>query len=67
MGPRRQGQSMRRIASSITEDSYVRLEAVASVEQGSVAQIIRRAVEEYLALYEDAKKSQLPLRRGMRR
>jgi hypothetical protein len=64
MGRPRDGKPMRRIACSITEESYIRLETVAGGDRGSVAQVIRPAVEEYLALYDDPKQSQLPLRRG---
>ncbi len=62
----RSGRSMRRISSSITSDSYARLEAIADAEQGSVAQLIRRAVEEFISAYGDSEQPRLPLHRGKR-
>jgi hypothetical protein len=60
----RDGKLVRRISSSILEDSYIRLEEIANAEQGSVAQIIRRAVEEFIANRDVVDQPRLPLRRG---
>jgi hypothetical protein len=59
----RNGKPMRRISSAIAEESFVRLEELASNEQRSVAQIIRRAVEEFVAKYKPLDQPRLPLRR----
>jgi hypothetical protein len=58
------GKLVRRISSSILEDSYLRLEEIADAEQGSVAQVIRRAVEEFIANRSALDQPRLPLRRG---
>jgi len=62
----RDGKPMSRISSSLATESYARLEAIADAEKGSVAQIIRRAVEEFIARYNDPDQPRLPLRRGPR-
>jgi len=58
------GKLVRRISSSILEDTYIRLEEIANAEQGSVAQVIRRAVEEFIANRDAPNQPRLPLRRG---
>jgi hypothetical protein len=62
MAPKKSGKSMIRISSSINERSRRRLEEIANTEKGSVAQIIRRAVEEFIAKYGTGDQPQLPLR-----
>jgi hypothetical protein len=62
----RGGKLMRRISRSIREESYLRLEVIAAAEKGSVAQIIRRAVEDYISGYDDPDQPLLPLRRRPR-
>jgi hypothetical protein len=58
------GKLVRRISSTILEESYLRLEEIASADQGSVAQVIRRAVEEFIANRSASDQPRLPLRRG---
>lgn len=60
----REGKLVRRISSSILEESYSRLEEIAAIEKGSVAQIVRRAVEDFIANHEAFDQPRLALRRG---
>jgi len=54
---------MRRVSSSISDDTYARLEDVANIERGSVAQIIRRSIEELISRYGELPQPGLALRR----
>jgi hypothetical protein len=59
----RDGKPMRRLSSSVAEATYLRLEDIAALEQRSVAQIVRRAVEEFITKYGSLDQARLPLQR----
>lgn len=59
----RDGKPMRRLSSSVAEATYECLEEIAALEQGSVAQIVRRAVEEFIATHGSSNQARLPLQR----
>ena len=59
----RDGKPMRRLSSSVSEATYLRVEDIAAIEQRSIAQIVRRAVEEFTATYSSSDQARLPLRR----
>lgn len=64
----RDGTPMRRISSSLSEPSYAKLEQIADSEKGSVSQLIRRAVEEFISGYRaENDQPRLPLSRTTRR
>jgi len=58
------GRPMKRITVSVPESNYVRLEDIAAQEQGSVSQVIRRAIDIYVKAEPTDVQPRLALRRG---
>ena len=60
----REGNRVRRITVSVPEANAVRLEEIAALEQGSLSQIVRRAIDQYLRQSPLETEPRLALRRS---